>query len=218
MTSALARVSKEQLQICTFKHCISCTNIFFSVKAKVLFNLDQAAHQNMRILAAAFVTIHLKRNQSCGQQLDKRKPSFLQSPPNQLLPLSHTNDHYSAQTRPGPKPESQHSRGFLHARKPAAMAVRALSSAWTRATSVAVCCTDRSKGSSSSLQRAGSSSPWKPRWIVPAVQSPFTGRCDHLPRASARPWGSWLLMHPASRSLTAVNWERKRQDQFPSGV
>lgn len=105
MASALARVSKEGLKICTFKHCISCTNIFFTVKAKVLFNPDQAAHQNMRILAAALVTIHLKRNPSCGQQLDKRKPSFLESSPNQLLPLSHTTNHYSSHTRPGPKPE-----------------------------------------------------------------------------------------------------------------
>lgn len=142
MTSALARVSKEWLQICTLKCCISCTNIFFTVKAKVLFNPDQAAQQNMRVLAAALVTIHWKRNPSGRQQLDKRKPSFLQSPPNQLLPLSHTNNHYSSQTRPGPKPQSQHSRGFLHARNPAAMAVRAPSSAWTRATSVAVCCTN----------------------------------------------------------------------------
>lgn len=86
--------------------------------------------------------------------------------------MSHTNDHYSSQTRPGPKPESQHSRGFLHARNPAAKAVQAPSLAWTRATSVAVCCTSRSKGSSSPLQTPGSFSPWKLRRIAPTVQSP----------------------------------------------
>lgn len=133
MTSALAKVWKEQLQICTFKYCISCTNVFFTVKAKVLFNPNQTAHQNVRILPSAFVTIHWKRNPSRGQQLDNRKPSFLQSHPNQLLPLSHTNDHYSSQTRPGPKAESQHSRGFLHARNPAAVAAQAPSLARTEA-------------------------------------------------------------------------------------
>lgn len=194
-------------EMATFRTTIAswlrhCTKNF-TVKAKVLFNPGQAALQNMRILAAALVTIHFKRNPSRGQQVNKRKPSFLQSPPNQLLPLSHTNNHYSSQTRSGPKPASQHSRGFLHARNPAAMAVRAPSAAWTRATSVAVCCSDRSKASSP-LQRPGNFCPWKLRWIAPTVQSPFTGRCAHLPKASARPWESWLLMHPASRSLTAA--------------
>lgn len=75
VTSALARVSKEQLQICTFKYCISCTNVFFTVKAKVLFNPDQAADQNMRILAAAFVTIHWKRNSHAGSSWTKESPA-----------------------------------------------------------------------------------------------------------------------------------------------
>jgi len=41
----------------TFKCCISCTNIFFTdifVKAKLLSNIDQAAHQNMANSAAVY--------------------------------------------------------------------------------------------------------------------------------------------------------------------
>lgn len=170
VTSALARVSKEQLQIYTFKYCISCTNIFFTVKAKVLFNPDQAVHQNMRILAATFVTIHWKRTpSSCGQQLDKREPSFLQSPPKQLLPLSHTNGHDSSQTRASPKPESTFqglSACMKSSSNGSASSVLSLDPSHFRGT-------NRSKGSSSSLlQRPGSFSPWKLRWIVPTVQSP----------------------------------------------
>lgn len=48
-----------------FKHCISCTNIFFTdifVKAKVLSNTD---HQNMANSAAIY-SLRLKRNPQEG--------------------------------------------------------------------------------------------------------------------------------------------------------
>ena len=54
--------------IYTFKHRISCTNIFFTdifVKAKVLSNTDQVGHQNMANSADIY-SLHLKRNPQEG--------------------------------------------------------------------------------------------------------------------------------------------------------
>lgn len=83
--------------------------------------------------------------------------------------MSHTNDHHSSQIRAGPKPESTF-QGLFACKKSSsngsASSVLSLGPSHFRGT-------NRSKGSSSSpLQRPGSFSPWKLRWIVPTLQPP----------------------------------------------
>lgn len=192
--------------IYTFKHCISRTNIFFTdifVKAKVLSNTDP---KHGKFSSYTLFAIPLKRKPSRG--FDKIKPQLPSKSSKLAFALVTHSIFFLSNLRQdlalGQKVDI--SGAVLHARNPAAVAARALSSTGPEPLPMAVrCANTRVRDPPLSCRDLAALAPGNSGGLFPPFQLPFTGRCDLLlHKASAQLWGNWLLTHRASTSQTAA--------------